>query len=347
MSQRIKTVVCVILFIPIWFFLYAFLHEAGHALVGLAYGGTIENFVFWNVNAHVGIINADLTSFGASLMNSAGMLLPVILGAIAIAFYKPHVKFIGYHFCFCAGSVSLVFTMLTWVVIPIISLFTYMTGEDTTHFLNSSGIHPILVSAGALILVFLFIFLLHKKGLLRKAKELYNSLREYRKTNRKRAWLYAVIVLLFLVAAALFVVNNSVVRDSLFNRKTVIFSVSIHVDDILKEDKFVFAFDIEETKEYDVELDMKAHGVIAALSLAAEDGDLVYRNLGEESLGITNLILHNGRYILSVEYLADFKAVEDFLQNVGEVMNGDEVSSFLDVFSHRQEGSAYFSIIIR
>ena len=45
-NTAIKTLIVVLLFIFTWFFVYAFLHEAGHAIVGIAYGGTIENFVF-------------------------------------------------------------------------------------------------------------------------------------------------------------------------------------------------------------------------------------------------------------------------------------------------------------
>jgi hypothetical protein len=68
--------------------LYAFLHEAGHAIIGLIYGGTIENFVFWNFNAHVSIVNADYSTFGLPLMNIAGLLLPFIVVVIAVSIYN-------------------------------------------------------------------------------------------------------------------------------------------------------------------------------------------------------------------------------------------------------------------
>ena len=79
MSQqaKLRALISILLFVPIWVFAYAFLHEAGHALVGIAYGGTIENFVFWNFNARVVIAGANFSQIGEPLMNVAGILFPV------------------------------------------------------------------------------------------------------------------------------------------------------------------------------------------------------------------------------------------------------------------------------
>ena len=348
MNHRTKTVICVILFLPVWFVLYAFLHEAGHALVGLAYGGTINNFVFWNINAHVSISKAEFTVFGASLMNSAGMLLPTITGAIAIVFYKPHIKFPGYHFCFSLGSISLIFSMLTWVVIPVISLFTSMPGEDVTNFLGVSGIHPLLVSFGALLLVGAFILLAYKKGVLKKAQELYRSLQNYRKAHRRRALISAVLGLLVAATAVYYVANNA---DFLGNRNRgpIVFSISFPAESLLtQEEDWYLSFDIEDTREYSLELDMNARGFITALRITDEDGKLIYQTLGEATRGTTTLLLESGSYTLSVTYLADFEAVANFLRSTeqGEMSSAD-VSFYTDVFSHSEiDDSTVFSITL-
>ena len=92
MNRKTKTVLCVLLFAPVYFLLYTFLHEAGHAIVIMAYGGTVENFVFGNFNAHVSSNGGLFTAFGTALNHIAGMLLPTIVGAIIIGFYNPNKK---------------------------------------------------------------------------------------------------------------------------------------------------------------------------------------------------------------------------------------------------------------
>ncbi|MDR2600239.1 MAG: hypothetical protein LBC73_08190, partial [Oscillospiraceae bacterium] len=142
----IKVIVCSLLFVPIWFFLYAFLHEAGHALVGLAYGGSIVNFVFWNFNAHVVINGAEYTAFGLALFHVAGLLLPILVYILALCFYNPKRKPVLYHICYIIATVSLIWSLASWVVMSFMSIFTILPGEDVWKFIDSTGFHPLLVT---------------------------------------------------------------------------------------------------------------------------------------------------------------------------------------------------------
>ena len=176
-NTKTKTLISILLFIFIWFFVYAFLHEAGHALVGIAYGGTVENFVFWNFNAHVSIVDADYGEYGRALMLAAGLLFPRVLFIIAIGLYSSKIKFPGYHLCYFTATLSLVAgAFWAWVIIPIRSLFTPLPGEDAFLFLDTTGFHPILVALMCLMFIGAFVVFAHSRGIFTNAWLTYISL---------------------------------------------------------------------------------------------------------------------------------------------------------------------------
>lgn len=167
MNARLKAVPVLLLFAPVWLLLYAVLHEGGHALVILAYGGTIDRFWVWGLNAHVSAHGAVYSAFGEALMKAAGVLLPSLIAGIALVFYRSNARFIAYHWCYFMVLITPVFSMLVWIIFPLLSLFTPPPqGEDVTQFLNVTGLHPLLVSLAALLLVGMFVFFIYKKGLL-------------------------------------------------------------------------------------------------------------------------------------------------------------------------------------
>lgn len=149
MSLRIRPAICIILFAPVYLLLYTILHEAGHAIVIISCGGTINTFHILGLDAHVASHGESFSVFCAALNNAAGMLLPIIIGAAALGFYRPNTRFHGYHLCYFLGSVSLLFSALVWVAFPVVSLFTALPqSEDVTKFLNITDFHPLLVSLG-------------------------------------------------------------------------------------------------------------------------------------------------------------------------------------------------------
>lgn len=176
MNSKRKTVLCILLFAPIWLLVYTFLHEAGHAIVILAYGGEIDSFWVLGLNAHVSAHGGEYSIFGEGLKHAAGVLLPMIVSAVAFIFYKPSTRFVGYHYCCFLVMVSPIFTLLIWIIFPILSLFTQMPqGEDVMQFLNATGVSPLLVSFGALFFAGLITFSMFKRGLLRKVFEKVNE----------------------------------------------------------------------------------------------------------------------------------------------------------------------------
>ena len=180
MSQKLKVIVCALLFGAVFgLSLLPLIHETGHALIALMYGGEIDSFVIFGLNAHVIHHGASFSVFGQPLHYAAGMLLPIIIGAIVINFYKSSFKSACYHFCFFIASIGLASSVLPWIAIPIISLFAPPPPrDDVTKFLNITGIHPLLISLGALLLLGAFVFLAVRKGIFLKIKELSLSFRK-------------------------------------------------------------------------------------------------------------------------------------------------------------------------
>ncbi|HWS29744.1 MAG TPA: hypothetical protein VN512_06445, partial [Clostridia bacterium] len=129
----------------------------------------------------------------------------------------------------------------------------------------------------------------------------------------------------------------------------VIFNISYSFKNVIEENNWECTFDIEETESYSVDLSMEARGFITALRIIDENGELAYQNLGEDFSFTTRVELDKGKYTLSLTYLVDEEAVEDFLKSIGqEERNLESVRYVNEAFSHNNEDySAVFSLKIR
>ena len=67
--------VALILFVALFvFFIYTFLHESGHAIIGLLSGQSLTEFNvnFWDFSAHVGMAGGKLTQAQLACKSAAG-----------------------------------------------------------------------------------------------------------------------------------------------------------------------------------------------------------------------------------------------------------------------------------
>ncbi|MHC5374708.1 hypothetical protein ACYSNU_13000 [Enterococcus sp. LJL120] len=167
MNQQQKSIICLLIFAPLWLLQYTILHEGGHALVMLAYGGTIDSFWIIGPSAHVSAYGASYTFIGEVLLQAAGMLLPSLVVLVALLLYRPKVAFAGYHLCYFVVAITPLYNLLVWVALPIASLLTVSAPEeDVTKFLILSGWPPLAVSLAAFVLMVGFAMLIHHKGVL-------------------------------------------------------------------------------------------------------------------------------------------------------------------------------------
>lgn len=148
-----KAIIKTLAVIPILFFfiyLYTFLHEGGHALVGIIYGGKIDRFVL-GFDAHVTIHGAKFTQLGESLFNLAGTLLPVICLVVALILYNRNIKNLVYHFIYAESTIMIIGSLIAWIAIPVISLFTAPPSyDDVSKFMEVSDLNPLLISFTAI-----------------------------------------------------------------------------------------------------------------------------------------------------------------------------------------------------
>ena len=161
-----------------WTFIFAFIHEVGHVLVVWMYGGRINSFVIFSFRPHITHIGADFTEFGQALSNASGMLLPVLLGIIAVCFYDHRIKSIPYHISFFLAAISLPFSIVPWVIFPIVSLYAFPPrGDDVTKFIDITrySFNPLCITFVALMLIWGFIMLSYRRGIYEKVLILLSS----------------------------------------------------------------------------------------------------------------------------------------------------------------------------
>jgi hypothetical protein len=141
--------------------LYVFLHEGGHALAVVVQDGQLTEFDLNPLNAHVNFYG-NLTPSGRAVMNISGASLPLLVWfAWMLAMRRrdnPAVESVK-----LVAMMGVLNTLLVWMIIP----FLYLggnapAGDDVTHFLDNSGMHPLMLAAGAL-LVYILGWLLYSR----------------------------------------------------------------------------------------------------------------------------------------------------------------------------------------
>jgi hypothetical protein len=148
--------------------LYTLVHESGHALVGLLFGGKINDFSvnFFNLSAHVGIDGA-FTPFQQALISVAGVSLPVLLCMLFLRLsLKPDDRILGWFRLLL--FMSTVNSLLAWIAIPVLAMSGQTVSDDSFNFLNITHLPPLLVTGAALVvyLACWFVFLRSMGGVL-------------------------------------------------------------------------------------------------------------------------------------------------------------------------------------
>lgn len=129
---------------------YTFLHEAGHALVGLAFGQTLTAFstMFWDLSAHVRLVG-ELTAAQQAIQSAAGVALPLLVWAVLMGLAPRKASF-SLELAKLVASMGVVNTLLVWIAIPLLALWGKApANDDVTHFLRASQMPPLLVTAVA------------------------------------------------------------------------------------------------------------------------------------------------------------------------------------------------------
>jgi hypothetical protein len=149
--KRLAVLVPLLLFTTLT---YTFLHEGGHALIGLLQGGKLTAFDvnFFNLSAHVGITGNFSTGQNA-LRAAAGIGLPLLVWLVWIL-VLPKITNPLLEWFKVIASIAVINSLLAWLVIPFLFLAGQTPSDDSTYFLSITGIPPLLV-AGVVVLIYL------------------------------------------------------------------------------------------------------------------------------------------------------------------------------------------------
>lgn len=140
----------VILFV---FFLYTFLHEAGHALAGWLFGQSLTEFdlSFWDLSAHVGLTGGELTPGQLAFRSVAATLLPLFTWAVFISLVPRKGSFILEELKL-VSSMLVINTLLAWIFLPVLFMSGSAPSDDVTNFLIYSQMPPLLLSGMAVMM---------------------------------------------------------------------------------------------------------------------------------------------------------------------------------------------------
>jgi hypothetical protein len=156
-STHFRFILLVLFVVLFVFFIYTFLHEAGHALIGLLFGATLTEFNvnFWDFSAHVDMIGGELTRAQAAIQSVAGVSLPLLIWMLFISFVPRSPSF-SLRVLRLLSSMMVLNTLLAWIIIPVLYVYrSAPASDDVTHFLQSSGIPPLLLTLLAITLYLL------------------------------------------------------------------------------------------------------------------------------------------------------------------------------------------------
>jgi hypothetical protein len=140
--------------IALWVALaYTTLHEGGHALAGLVFGGRIREFDlnFFNLGAHVSI-DGEFNRSQDAIINESGAGLPLLVWMVLILALpkkgSPLVQWTKF-----ISTAGILCSLLAWIVIPLLYLQDRAPfGDDVTKFLFNTGLPPLGVAFGSLAL---------------------------------------------------------------------------------------------------------------------------------------------------------------------------------------------------
>jgi hypothetical protein len=153
-TSSILLLIASVLFIFLFvFFTYTFLHEAGHAIIGLAFGQSLTEFNvnFWDFSAHVGMRGEELTQSQLAIRSVAGASLPLLIWVAFISLVPRNASFI-LEALKLISSMAVINTLLAWIILPVLFLLGKTPPDDVTNFLRYSQMPPLLLMLTAIIL---------------------------------------------------------------------------------------------------------------------------------------------------------------------------------------------------
>ncbi|HZJ84414.1 MAG TPA: hypothetical protein VFD02_02555 [Syntrophomonadaceae bacterium] len=254
-------------------------------------------------------------------------MFPVVFLIIALFIYKPGIKYTYYHIFYGLLSLNITSSLLAWVLIPFISLFTLPpAGDDTTKFLDITGLHPLIVSFTALLIIATLVFFTYKRGLIGKIKEIKSELFQASSRKNNKAFLIPLFIGV-LLGVIIVAVGFSVLRP-----KPVLetyFSMEVNPT----TENMEFPFKVDKSKSYNMNLELETKNILTDVQIYSENKTLVYQNIAEWfSLG-TSFQLEKGNYVFVLTFLKKPKDMQEHFNTMGYMFEDDTIQGFKEIYS--------------
>ena len=167
MNVRAKVILSVLVSVLFIIPIYIILHEGGHALVAVLCGANVTRFSVFG--AYMSYEGGSFTPVMLSLLNAAGMLLPVLASFVYMLTYRSNADSIPYRIFSFIVLIVPIGSVFAWIFVPVL----YLTGQappndDVTKFLDHSGLNPWVVILAAVIIIACCLFIAWKKKIFQR-----------------------------------------------------------------------------------------------------------------------------------------------------------------------------------
>ena len=239
---------------------------------------------------------------------------------------------------------SITGSLLAWVIVPFISLFALPPpGDDATNFLNITGLNPLTVMITALLIIIALVFLIYKRGLIGKIKEINYELLQANRCKDRKALLKRLFIGISLGVFISVVWFNILVPKPIFET-----SLSMEVKSATENVKLPFK--IEKSKFYSMNLELKGEGILTDIQIYTGSGTLIYQNICEWLTLGTSLKLEKGNYVFVLTFLKDFSGMQEHFKSKGYVFEADVLGQFKKIYNKNNSVENFpvsFSVTIK
>ncbi|HBN96463.1 MAG TPA: hypothetical protein DDZ66_09180, partial [Firmicutes bacterium] len=286
-------------------FLYAFLHEGGHALLVLLFGGTVTEFEvdFFTYSPHisyVGISNPMQRAF----ISLGGPLLPLIL-VLPLTLLLRRTK----NLVVQGTSLLLLGSLLPTLLVSVGISLAYGFGsvdasEDVARFLFYSGFNPFMVAGAFLILFVATLVFLLKVG---RVKDVYVKIKRALRgpTDKRSPMLVArIIVTVVVLALGTVVIRHTIDGDQPVNQPLSYHTrIDVDLQDVKADSTFFHTFAVEDPTVFDFVYSLDTHSDITLRLVNVGGEPFVFNNQD-------SIVMYQGRGSLSLAYFAGFTLLE-------------------------------------
>jgi hypothetical protein len=287
-------------------FVYTFVHEAGHSLVGLLFRGELVSFNvnFFNLSAHAGI-EGNFSNLQSAVISAAGVSFPLLVWGVWICLVpkKTNSLMQVFRLVFSMGVIN---ALLAWIVIPIVVLNGGTASDDSINFLNKTQLNPLIVSGAALV-IYLggWALFLNRLG---GAKAIWTGLREWHLESfatirRTFIWMLAIASMMLAVVGVLsFTLENPEYHKAPSDYHTVaLLDLSqksyqnevVYFFSLSKPSEVSLYFALKDIQSGPVRIDLAGSNGYRETFLQADSSDF---NAVKASVNPTALLLQPGEY---------------------------------------------------